>query len=62
MTPENEKDLGFILKIVKWGTIGYFSPFIAIGMIFAGIFLLAIIHNIVIKLGYVFHLLVNINP
>jgi hypothetical protein len=60
MTPENEKDLGFILKAVKWGAIGYFSPFIAIGIIFAGIFLLAIIHNIVIKLGYVFHLLLNI--
>jgi hypothetical protein len=59
MSPENEKDLGFLLNVFKGIVLWYTLPFILIVIVIAGLFVDAIIYGIVKNILIYYHMLVH---
>jgi len=58
MSPENEKDLGFVLGSIKWAIYWWIAPFALMGIILAGIFVDAIIYGIVINIIHAYNAII----
>jgi hypothetical protein len=60
MSIENENDLNFLLKFMKWGVLTYLAPIILVLVMITGIFLLAILHVVIVWIIHNFVLIFNI--